>query len=326
MYGGSSILRVLRIASCFLLKVSQENQGWWEGKGKEGQARQGPLFLGECYHDNEADLTHEKAGEVGGLGATVPADLKWDRDRRGSRGQDPGGRYACILPRLARPPVRTGVLGRSWFGGGFLSLCKPVRFQGRDGSCEVDSPGQSKAGWHQQDEPRDRAGEFLGGTKVTGLLQPLTRKRVRTWTECSFLYCRYEWKIIKMKNTIFDNILVFKPLINALKFLNIRRPHSSTDRSMLICKHVSLDFVSIFCGCRICAWSLKFYTNPAYSIHVREQKVGFGSGKKGSVWLQRSWICKWYFSCRFCKCKTKNNHLTQGQRLKCLNQVMNISK
>lgn len=68
---------------------------------------------------------------------------------------------------------------------------------------------------------------------------------------------------------------------------------SDFHRAMLFCKHVSLDFVSIFCSCRICAWSLKFYTNQAYSIHVREQKVGFGS---------------------------------QGHRLKCLNQMMNIYK
>lgn len=59
---------------------------------------------------------------------------------------------------------------------------------------------------------------------------------------------------------------------------------------------------------------------------MREQKVGFRSGRQVSVWLQHSWSCKWYFSCRFCKCKKKNNHLTQGQRLKYLNQMMSIYK
>lgn len=66
---------------------------------------------------------------------------------------------------------------------------------------------------------------------------------------------------------------------------------SDFHRSMLFCKHVSLDFVSIFCSCRICAWSLKFYTNQAYSIHVREQKVG--SDHRVTDW--NAWIRWWIF-------------------------------
>lgn len=72
------------------------------------------------------------------------------------------------------------------------------------------------------------------------------------------------------------------------------------------------------------AWSLKFYTNQAYNLYMKEPKVGFGSGRKASVWLQHGRSCKWYFSCRSCQWKTKNNHLTQGQRAICLNQITNI--
>lgn len=140
-----------------------------------------------------------------------------------------------------------------------------------------------------------------------------------------------------MKNTFFLNILVFRSLINALKvvavmctdlvftcFIFPRTWREIFHATVLMCTHDSLDFVSIFSGCRICAWSLKFYTNQAYNRHVRVQKVGFGSWKKGSVWLQHSRSVKWYFSCRFYKCKKKKNHLPQGQRLKCLNQMINI--
>lgn len=38
-------------------KVSQENQRRREREGEEGKAREEPLFLGACYHDDEADLT-----------------------------------------------------------------------------------------------------------------------------------------------------------------------------------------------------------------------------------------------------------------------------
>lgn len=145
-----------------------------------------------------------------------------------------------------------------------------------------------------------------------------------------------------MKNTIFCHNFSLQVLDECLKILkhcscDVHRPGIYTfcisknlkidfHRTMLICNLVSVDFVSISFGCRICAWSLKFYTNQAYKLHVRGQKGGFRSGEKGSVWLQHSWSCKSYFSCRFCECKNKKNHLTQGQRLKCLNQMMNIYK
>lgn len=142
-------------------KVQQKAQGRWEGE--EGQAGKGALFLGQCYDDDEANLACQKTGEDGGLGASTAGNCfrdcawwspHWERSERG----------VGIVPssRLLKRSLGNSFMGWPGVWGGLLSLCQPDGLQWPSSCSEVDVPCQGQAGWHQQNEQRDRIREPMG--------------------------------------------------------------------------------------------------------------------------------------------------------------------